>query len=102
MDWVTMLPQVADPRNYLLLIAIASVFWGAWVPRKVVEDVKATAESRLIEADKRSDLYKIAYETSEAARAQQAEQLAVLLEYARTTDSFIRSLNKPATGKVDQ
>lgn len=102
MEWVTLLPQVADPRNYLILMGIVAIFMGMWVPRKIVEDVKTTAESRLVDADKRADLYKIAYETSEAARAQQAEQLAVLLEYARTSDAFIRSLNKPATGKVDE
>lgn len=65
----------------LLALAVLSVLRGWLVPVGTVTMLMQRAED-----------YKAAWERAELARQAQAEQLASLLEYARTADAVIRSL----------
>lgn len=69
----------------LLALAVAGVILGRLVPSSTVKLLMT-----------RGDDYKAAWERAEEARVVQAEQLAALLEYARTADAVLRSLPMPA------
>jgi hypothetical protein len=68
----------------LLALAVAGVILGRLVPSSTVKLLLQRAED-----------YRTAWERSDQARALQGEQLAALLEYARTADAVLRSLPVP-------
>jgi len=68
----------------LLALAVFSVIRGWLVPSATVTLLMQRAED-----------YKTAWEQTEQARAVQAQQLAQLVEYARTADVVLRSLPSP-------
>jgi hypothetical protein len=65
----------------LLAVAVLSVIRGWLVPAATVALLM-----------RRGDDYKTAWETEREARRLQAEQLSLLVEYARTADAVLRSL----------
>lgn len=65
----------------LVGIAVLFILLGRLVPR-----------STLLDARKDRDSWRTAHEVSEKARAELAQSVHDLLEHARTTDAFIRSL----------
>lgn len=80
-----------------LLLAVVLVLSGWLVPRKVVKDLRDDRDSRLLEARNETANWQKAYQASDAARELQAQQLGQLLELAKTTDQFIRTLQRAAT-----
>lgn len=84
----------------LLALAVLMVFLGMLIPRYVFNQMRADRDARLAEAREEINDWKTAYHASEEARALQAQQLGELLELAKTTDQFIRSL-QIAAKRVD-
>lgn len=80
-----------------LLLVVILVLLGWLVPRKVVQDLRDDRDTRLVDARSETANWLKAYQASDAARELQAEQLRQLLELARTTDQFIRTLQRAAT-----
>lgn len=83
----------------LLGLAVLFVMLGLLIPRWVVTQMRRDRDDRLAEARSETSDWKVAYQASEEARAVQAKQLGELLELAKTTDHFIRSL--PQVKKVE-
>lgn len=65
----------------LLAVFVVAILKGKLVPRATLEDVIRDR-----------DQWRAAHELSETARGESAGQVETLLEYARTTDAFIRAL----------
>lgn len=72
--------EVLTPAGLLGLV-ILFIVMGRLVPRRTMEDVIRDR-----------DEWRAAHKISEESRAELAGQTKELLEYARTTDAFIRSL----------
>lgn len=68
-------------------ICVLLILLGRLVPRRTLEDAMHDR-----------DMWRAAHMISEQARAEGAAQVEELLEHARTTDAFIRSLPNPARG----
>lgn len=76
----------------LVTAFVLAVLLGRLVPRRTLEDI-------LRDRDEWRAAHKIsetAREVSEHARAEGQKQVTELLEHARTTDAFIRSLPHPS------
>ena len=69
------------------IVAAALVLSGWLVPRRTYRDILHDR-----------DEWRAAHRISEQARAESADQVGELLEHARTTDAFIRSLPHPRSG----
>ena len=69
-------------------LVVIAIMRGNLVPRRTVDDV---IHDR--------DEWRAAHRISEAARVEGASQVEELLEHARTTDAFIRSLPHPTREK---
>lgn len=80
----------------LLAIAILLILIGKLVPRSVVQDMRTDRDSRLTEARHEIQNWKSAYETEAESRRLQAHQLGELLELAKVTEHFVRSLQEAA------
>lgn len=65
-------------------LCVLLILTGRLVPRRTVEDITHDR-----------DEWRAAHRISEAARAEAASQVEELLEHARTTDAFMRSLPHP-------
>ena len=82
---------------------LAAVAWliyrGLLVPRSVLDDVRSDRDARLAEKNAEVAEYKAAWLAAEKARHEQDSQVAELMELARTTDAFIRSI--PTGGPRD-
>lgn len=76
----------------LLALAVLLVFLGWLVPKSIVAEIRRDRDARLAEARDEINDWKTAYHTADEARGLQAQQLGELLELAKTTDQFIRSL----------
>ena len=72
----------------VLLVAIWLVLTGRIVGTKTVDRFVAAAE-------RRESAWQTAYLKAEEARSLQAQQIAELLDLARTTDAVIRALPRP-------
>lgn len=79
-----------------LLLAVILVLSGWLVPRKVVSDLRKDRDARLQDARTETANWQKAYQASDAARELQASQLGQLMELAKTTDQFIRTLQQAA------
>lgn len=79
-----------------LLLVVILVLLGWLVPRKVVKDIRDDRDARIVEARTETTNWQKAYQASDEARELQAQQLGQLLELARTTDQFIRTLQRAA------
>ena len=71
------------------------VFTGRLVPRRFVDDMRADHQRELDDISHDRSEWRAAHRISEAARAEAVGQVHELLEHARTTDAFIRSLPHP-------
>jgi hypothetical protein len=81
MDGLSGLP-IGDLGPWGLVgIAVALILMGRLVPRSTLEDTRRDRDS-----------WRTAHDVSERARAELAQSVHDLLEHARTTDAFIRSL----------
>jgi hypothetical protein len=69
---------------------------GALATRREVELMRASYERQLEDAHHDRDEWRAAHRISETARQVAADQVDELLEHARTTDQFIRSLGRPS------
>jgi len=69
----------------LLAVLVLLILVGRLVPRRTMEDILHDR-----------DEWRAAHKISEDARAEGQKQVDELLEHARTTDQFIRSLPHPA------
>lgn len=67
----------------ILGIGVLCIIFGLLVPRKTYLD-----------AQHDRDMWRAAHMISEQARAEGAAQVDELLEHARTTDAFIRSIER--------
>lgn len=76
----------------ILAIAVLMILRGKLVPSRVVDDIRADRDARLVDARAETDDWRTAYNRVEEIRRIQAQQLNDLLELAKTTDAFIRSL----------
>lgn len=80
-----------------LLLVVMLILLGWLVPRKVVKDMRDDRDARLVEARTETANWQKAYQASDAARELQAGQLGQLMELAKTTDQFIRTLQRAAS-----
>jgi hypothetical protein len=78
----------------LLTLAIYLILSGKLVPRSVVEDVRADRDARIAAVQEDRDTWKEAYQISESGRDKQNSVLEILLEYAKTSDHLIRSVQQ--------
>lgn len=85
-----------------LLLAVLLVLSGWLVPRKIVQDLRDDRDSRLLEARNETANWQKAYQASDAARELQSQQLGQLMELAKTTDQFIRTLQRAASGSPQE
>lgn len=76
----------------LVAAIVIMVLLGGLIPRWVMTQMRKDRDTRLAEAREEINDWRDAAKTSEAARALQAQQVGELLELAKTTDAFIRSL----------
>lgn len=72
------------------------VWTGRLVPRPSVEELRASYERQLEDAHHDRDEWRAGHRISETARQIATDQVDELLEHARTTDQFIRSLGRPS------
>ncbi len=68
------------------------VFRGVLMPRPVVQDLVKSRDDRIAELATERDKWESAANTALEALREQSDQIGELMEYARTTDSFIRAL----------
>jgi hypothetical protein len=80
----------------LLALAVLLILWGRLVPKSVVEDIRTDRDNRLAESKAEIEDWKSAFQAAEESRALQGHQIGELLELAKTTDAFIRSLQTAA------
>lgn len=80
-----------------LLLVVVLILVGWLVPRKVVKDMRDDRDARIVEARQETTNWQKAYQAADEARALQAKQLADLMELAKTTDQFIRTLQRAAS-----
>lgn len=81
----------------VLLLVVLFILVGWLVPRRVVKDMRDDRDARLVEARTETTNWQTAYHAADAARELQAIQLGQLLELAKTTDQFIRTLQRAAS-----
>lgn len=78
-------------------LVVILILLGWLVPRKVVKDMRDDRDARLVEARSETANWQKAYQAVDQARELQAVQLGQLLELAKTTDQFIRTLQRAAS-----
>jgi len=90
----------------LVVSLVTSIARGWLVPRRTVDTlaevtvrIEAVQAERLTESVEREREWRAAWLASEEARRLLADQVGDLLEYARTTDAFIRGLKQVAGGE---
>lgn len=71
------------------------IFTGRLIPRRYVDDMRTDHTRELEDISHDRSEWRAAHRISEAARAETVSQVQELLEHARTTDAFIRSLPHP-------
>jgi hypothetical protein len=79
-------------------LCVLLIFVGRLVPRRAVDDLIREHERVVEDISHDRDEWRAAHRISEAARADAVAQVQELLEHARTTDAFIRSLPHPLYG----
>lgn len=72
------------------------VWSGRLVPRTTVDKLEALYVRQIEDIDHDRTEWRAAHRISESARAEAVGQVHELLEHARTTDAFIRSLPHPS------
>lgn len=89
----------------LIVFAVLAVWRGWLVPKTTVDKldaalarVEAVQEKRLAESIAREQEWKAAWMAAEQARQLSADQVGDLLELAKTTDAFIRTLPRSPGG----
>ncbi|TQS30067.1 hypothetical protein [Microbispora sp. KK1-11] len=85
----------------LIFGGVGMVFKGMLIPRRNHAELVAILEKRITEKTEEAREYKAAWLAAEAARHEQDNQFAELMEFGRTTDAFIRSLAF-AAGQPDE
>ena len=83
----------------IIITAVSMVLKGLLIPRSTHDAMVAVLEQRVTEKSEEAREYKQAWLAAEAARHEQDNQLAELMEFGRTTDAFIRSLAAHAAGQ---
>jgi hypothetical protein len=90
--------EISNPTSVgILLLVVLFILVGWLVPRRVVKDMRDDRDARLVEARTETTNWQKAYQAVDAARELQAVQLGQLLELAKTTDQFIRTLQRAAS-----
>lgn len=72
-----------------------SIIRGWLIPKSAVDQMQTNHDKRVEEVAHDRTEWRAAHRISETARLVSADQVNELLEHARTTDSFIRSLPHP-------
>lgn len=101
MSWLGNLHPQDLTTGVLVGIAVLLLFTGQLIPRWVVTQIRKNCEAQLKSAQQETADWKAAYQAVNAAREVQGHQLDDLLDAAKTTDAFIRSLPAAAT-KVER
>lgn len=105
--WLTQVLDVLQPVTPigLVLVAVTLVFSGKLVPRRVVEDIRADRDTRVAEAREQTQIWREAYQVSEAARMQQQDLLRQSLEGVHTITHLLEAhrpeLPRTAGGELD-
>lgn len=76
----------------LLALFVLAVLRGWLVPRKSVDQMLAVKEERIVQAEKRGDEWKAAYEAATARADQLADQNDQLQEVGKTTAAILDSM----------
>lgn len=76
----------------IVVLTVLLLLTGRLVPRSVLKDVRDDRDTRVQEARTEMNYWKDANEASQSTVRELSGQVNELLEYARTTDSFIKSL----------
>lgn len=90
------------PGAALLGVVIAGLYAivnGKLVPGSTVDRITDQWEARLAESHERELAWRTAYETTEAARAVNSQQLGELIVLARTTEALLRALPSQGGGQ---
>jgi hypothetical protein len=89
------IPWVQGSLVTIVISVIAAVagmvYKGLLVPKPTHDALIAVMEQRITEKSDLAAEYKAAWQAEQEARREQDNQIAELMEYARTTDQFIRS-----------
>jgi hypothetical protein len=78
----------------VLLIVVLSIITGRLVPRRSLEDVRTDRDARIAEEKDRGDEWRAAAQTQDARNDVLTQQVAQLLEAARTTNALIEGLKQ--------
>lgn len=82
------------------VVVLAAVAWlvytGKLVPVSVVEKLMAAKDQRITEKTTEASEWKAAWESAEAGQRESTAQMGELLEMARTSNTFIQSLQSIA------
>lgn len=92
MDFINQVNPVNIGAGGLVVIIVLLILTGKLVPAKALTDLRSDTTERISEKKEELDNVWLAYKASEQAREILAGQVSELLELARTTDHFIRSL----------
>lgn len=80
---------------FVLALPYLQMARGRLHPQSTIDRMVAAHEREMRELSHDRDEWRAAHGISEQARGVQTEQVKELLEHARTTDDFIRSLPRP-------
>ena len=87
------------PQGIGVVGVVVLVGWLVWsgrlVPRSTYDKLEALYVRQIEDIDHDRTEWRAAHRISESARAEAVGQVHELLEHARTTDAFIRSLPHP-------
>jgi hypothetical protein len=79
----------------LVCVFVIMIYRGNLVPRRAVNDMIRAHEREMEDISHDRGEWRTAHRISETARLEAVGQVHELLEHARTTDQFIRSLPTP-------
>lgn len=80
----------------LVALCVILVFRGKLHPQSTIDRMNADHVREMTDLQHDRNEWRTAHRISETARQVAADQVDELLEHARTTDAFIRSLPHPA------
>lgn len=91
-------PQFTVAAGGWMLAAacVLLVFRGRLVPKSMVDTLEANYVRQIEDISHDRSEWRTAHRISETARADGVGQVSELLEHARTTDAFIRSMPHPS------
>jgi hypothetical protein len=74
------------------------ILTGRLVPRSIINDIRQDRDERIAVHRNETSVWREAYTLSEAARERQGDQLSVLVEYAKTADHLMKSIQDKVEG----